>query len=72
MAQKFAEVVHVADGRAGCDGHLDLAEVLLGFSEKFFCFGVIGGRLVFLDEGLGIWNEVEVVEVLLALAGELD
>jgi hypothetical protein len=64
--------VHVADGCAGCDGHLDLAKILLGLSKEFFCFAVIGGGLAFLGKGLGIWNEVEVAEALLALAGELN
>ena len=39
------EVVHIADGRVGSDGCLDLAEVLLGFSKEFFCFTVIGAEL---------------------------
>ena len=47
-----AEVVHVADGHAGCDGCLDLAEVFLGLSEEFFHFGVVGGTLAFFGKGL--------------------
>ena len=46
-----AKMVDVADGRAGGDGRLDLAEVLLGFPEEFFRFAVVGGRFAFLGEG---------------------
>jgi hypothetical protein len=61
-----AEVVYVADGRAGCDGRFDLADVLLGLPEEFFCFAVVGGGLAFFGEGLRIWDKVEVAEALLA------
>jgi hypothetical protein len=37
------EVVHVAAGRACCDGCLDLVDVLLGFTKEFFGFPVTGG-----------------------------
>ena len=65
-------MVHGGDGRARRDGRLDLGEVLLGFAEELFGFAVVGGRLALFGEGLGVRDEVEVVEALLALAGELD
>jgi hypothetical protein len=34
-------VVHGADGHAGGDGHLDLAQVLSGFAQEFFGFPVV-------------------------------
>ena len=43
VSKVSAEVVHIVDGCASCDGRLDLAEVLLGFTEEFFGFVVIGG-----------------------------
>ena len=46
-----AKMVDVADGRAGSDGRLDLAEVLLGFTEEFFRFAVVGCGFAFLGEG---------------------
>jgi hypothetical protein len=61
------KVVHTADGCACGDGHLDLAEVLLGFAEEFFGFAVVGGRLMLLGQRLGLRDEVEVVESLLLL-----
>ena len=35
------EVVHVADGSAGGDGSLDLAEVFLGFAKEFLGLVVV-------------------------------
>jgi hypothetical protein len=61
------KVLQGVSGRAHCDCCLDLAEVLLGFAEKFFGFTVLGGRLTFLGEWLGVQDKVEVAEVLLAL-----
>ena len=71
VRQVGAEVVHIADGCAGCDGCLDLAEVLLGLPKEFFRFMVIGGGLALFCKGLRAWDEVEIAEALLALACEL-
>ena len=38
-----AEVVHIANSFDGCDGCLDLAEVLIGFTKELFCFAIVGG-----------------------------
>ena len=46
-----AKMVDIADGHAGSDGCLDLAEVLLGFPVEFFRFAVVGGGFAFLGEG---------------------
>ena len=35
------EVVHIADGSAGGDGSLDLAEVFLGFAEEILGLAVV-------------------------------
>ena len=45
------KMVDVADGSAGGDGSLDLAEVLLRFPEEFFRFSVVGGGFALLGEG---------------------
>jgi hypothetical protein len=47
-------------------------ELLLGFAEELFGFAVAGVRFVFFGKGLGVQDEVEVAEALLALAGELN
>jgi hypothetical protein len=65
-------VVHGGDGRAYRDDCLDLGELPLGFAEELFGFVVVGGRLAFFGNGLGVQDKVEVAEVLFALASELD
>ena len=62
-------MVHLADGRAGRNVGLYLAQILLGFAKEFFCFAIIGGGFALLGNGLGVRDEVEVVEALLALVG---
>ena len=64
--------MHIADGCAGRDGSLDLAEVFFGFAEELFSFAVVGRGFVFLRKGLGVGGKVEVAEALLALTGEFD
>ena len=42
--------MHVADGCAGGDHRLDLAEVFLGLAYAFLGFAVIEGCLAFFSE----------------------
>ena len=57
---------------AGGDCGANLAEVLLGFTKKFFGFTVICGVFAFFGKGLGVPDEIEVAEVFFAFTNELD
>ena len=66
------QVVHCVNDCAGGDGDVNLAEVLIGFAEELFGFAIIYCGFAFFGKGFGVSNKVEVAEVFLPLASELN
>ena len=62
----------LASESVDCDGGVDLAKVFFCLTEQLFGFAVVHGVLAFFGKGFGVWDEIEVAEMLFALFCEVD